>query len=113
MQQRNKWMFDSPGGVQVGDLVLLKEDIVPPLKWIMGRIIEVHLGQDGRNRVVTIKTAQGTVDRGVQKDSKCLKTNISAITLLFVVKVKIGSMCKTGCAMFECKPSKMDSRHKS
>ncbi|KAK9731010.1 methyltransferase (DUF5641) [Popillia japonica] len=67
MQQRNKWIFDSPGGVQVGDLVLLKEDNVPPLKWIMGRIIEVHPGQDGRNRVVTIKTAQGTVDRGVQK----------------------------------------------
>ncbi|KAK9732123.1 methyltransferase (DUF5641) [Popillia japonica] len=52
---------------QLGDLVLLKQDHAPPLKWIMGRIIEVHPGQDGRNRVVTTKTAQGALDRGVRK----------------------------------------------
>ena len=67
LQQRNKWRFSSLGEIQVGDLVLLKEDNVTPLKWNMGRITKLHPGKDEEVRVVTVRTNQGEVQRGVQR----------------------------------------------
>lgn len=43
--------------LQVGVLALLGEDNVPPLQWILVRIHDVHSGQDGLIRVVTIRTS--------------------------------------------------------
>jgi hypothetical protein len=62
----SKW-YTSTNTIQVGDLVLLVEENLPPLNWKMGRIIEVHPGKDNRVRVVTVKTASGTTKRTVNK----------------------------------------------
>lgn len=43
--------------LQVGTLVLIKENNSPPLQWSLGRIITVHPGKDGiATLVVTLKT---------------------------------------------------------
>ena len=34
-----------------------------PTRWPLARVIEVHPGQDGKVRVVTIKTAKGLYTR--------------------------------------------------
>ena len=55
------------GPPKVGDLVLLKEDDLPPLKWKRARIASLLPGKDGTVRVVKLTTPQGTVLRPVNK----------------------------------------------
>ncbi|XP_055622512.1 uncharacterized protein LOC129766082 [Toxorhynchites rutilus septentrionalis] len=66
LQGRSKW-WKAPVGVNVGRLVVIREDNVPPIRWRMGRIIEIHPGTDGVVRVVSLKTANGIIQRPVQK----------------------------------------------
>lgn len=69
MNVRAKWFKGSSDSVKVGSLVVLKEDNLPPLRWSLGRIVEVHPGDDGVIRVVSVKTERGVVKRGVKKIS--------------------------------------------
>ena len=66
LQQRFKWT-SKRADLQVGDLVIVKEDNLPPNKWKMGRVILVHPGEDALVRVVTVKTGTGEVKRPVVK----------------------------------------------
>ena len=66
LQERHKWKRTS-SNISVGDLVLVKEDNLPPLKWRMGRVLIVHPGKDHLVRVVTIKTALGELQRPIVK----------------------------------------------
>lgn len=67
LQQREKWLDPTSEKVIVGKLVLIKNELLPPLKWNLGRIIQVHPGKDGVVRVATVKTAQGTLKRPLVK----------------------------------------------
>lgn len=71
LQQRPKWT-KSRSNLQLDDLVLIKEDNVPPMKWCTGRVVELHPGKDGLVRVVTLKTAGGNFKRPVVKLSLLL-----------------------------------------
>ncbi|XP_070132572.1 uncharacterized protein [Drosophila bipectinata] len=66
LQPRTKWHQDAPN-VAVDTLVVLKEPNQPPSKWMLGRVTEVHPGQDQRVRVVTVKTAKGIYKRPITK----------------------------------------------
>ncbi|XP_053597334.1 uncharacterized protein LOC128668418 [Microplitis demolitor] len=57
----------NPDNIQVGSLVLISEDNLPPLKWALGRVISVHPGADGVVRVATLKTASGEYKRCVKR----------------------------------------------
>lgn len=69
LQQRKKWVKDSPG-LDIGDVVLLQHDFLPPTEWLMGVIIKIHPGKDDRVRVVTVKTPRGDKKRAASKLSK-------------------------------------------
>jgi len=45
--------------IRMSLLALVREDNTPPLCWPLGRAQEVHPGNDGVVRTVTIKTAKG------------------------------------------------------
>ncbi|KAH8394039.1 hypothetical protein KR200_004504 [Drosophila serrata] len=66
LQTRTKWQQDAPN-VALDTLVVLKEPNQPPSKWLLGRVIEVHPGQDQRVRVATVKTARGIYKRPITK----------------------------------------------
>lgn len=66
LQQRHKWNQNVKNLVK-GQLVLVKEDNLPPLMWTIGRIVDTIQGNDGIVRVVTIRTKTGTYDRPVVK----------------------------------------------
>lgn len=66
LQRRRKWTAFRPN-LTVGDMVIVKEDNLPPLQWKMARVLEVHPGPDNRVRVVTIKTTSGTITRPITK----------------------------------------------
>lgn len=66
LQQRLKWR-KSEGSLREGDMVLIKDDHLPPMKWRLGRIIELHCGKDTINRVASIKTQNGVIRRSFAK----------------------------------------------
>jgi hypothetical protein len=66
LQQRPKWLIKKRN-LEVGDLVILKEENVPPSKWIMGRVTQLHTGTDGNCRVVTVRTATNILKRPIVK----------------------------------------------
>ena len=66
LQRRYKWQRPALD-VQVNDLVVIKNEDVPPNEWRLGRVTEVHKGRDGRVRIATIRTARGLTTRSVTK----------------------------------------------
>lgn len=66
LQQRPKWLKPEKN-IEKENLVLIKDERLPPLHWRLGRVIEVHPGSDGLVRVVTLKTQQGEIKRPITK----------------------------------------------
>ncbi|XP_051155781.1 uncharacterized protein LOC127278227 [Leptopilina boulardi] len=66
LQKRYKWSSLKPN-VSIGDLVLLRQDDLPPAHWLLGRIIECHTGPDNLIRVVKVKTAHSEFVRPISK----------------------------------------------
>uniref|UniRef100_A0A0A9XSD4 Integrase catalytic domain-containing protein n=2 Tax=Lygus hesperus TaxID=30085 RepID=A0A0A9XSD4_LYGHE len=64
LQQRVKWLKPTRS-VAVGDLVLLRDVNTPVSQWPTARVLEVHPGNDGIVRVVTVKTASSKYKRSV------------------------------------------------
>lgn len=67
LQQRTKWQsaIQSP---TVGDIVVIKEENLPPTRWLMGKIKTLHPGKDNLVRVVTVQCkGQGELKRPVTK----------------------------------------------
>lgn len=63
---RKKW-YKPNEDVNIGDLVVIIDDNLPPAKWLMGRIEEIHTGADGYVRMATLKTKNSTLQRPIVK----------------------------------------------
>jgi hypothetical protein len=63
LQLRPKGQRITNDNVQPGDMVLIKEDNVIPLHWSLGRVVQVHPGHDGVDRVVSVETVKGACSR--------------------------------------------------
>ncbi|XP_043210614.1 uncharacterized protein LOC122375344 isoform X4 [Amphibalanus amphitrite] len=59
--------FKSRGKLQIGSVVLIREDNVPRLHWLMGVVEHLHPGSDGVVRAADVRTAQGVRTRPVQR----------------------------------------------
>ncbi|XP_028171751.1 uncharacterized protein LOC114361037 [Ostrinia furnacalis] len=66
LQQRTKWQTKHPN-IEPGQLVLIRDERCPPLKWPLGRITSVYPGSDGAIRVVDILTSQGQIRRAINR----------------------------------------------
>ncbi|KAI5715899.1 hypothetical protein M8J77_024346 [Diaphorina citri] len=66
LQVRSKWNTDQ-NPVHVGQVVLVKDDLAPPLMWHVGLITGVYPGADGIVRVVCVKTKTGSYKRPIVK----------------------------------------------
>jgi Family of unknown function (DUF5641) len=66
LQQRNKW-YKRNDSLKVDDLVIIKNEISPPMQWRLGRVLKLHPGKDGVSRVATVRTAKGTLQRPLVK----------------------------------------------
>jgi len=83
LQQRSKWRTPKPGLV-VDDLVLVKDENLPPMKWPLARAIELLFGGDGVARVAVLKTASGVTKRAVSK--LCLLPLKGTFSLFWIKK---------------------------
>ncbi|XP_065355419.1 uncharacterized protein LOC135949893 [Calliphora vicina] len=66
LQQRPKWRRKIQN-LQIDDIVLIKEENLPPTQWLMGRIICTHPGKDNIVRVVSLRTTKGILKRPISK----------------------------------------------
>jgi len=66
LQQRPKWL-NHWKDVQLGDLVIIKDENQPPQKWKLARVIALHPGEDNIVRVTTLRTADGELKRSITK----------------------------------------------
>lgn len=64
LQQRVKWKTNS-GDLKINQLVLVKDNNLPPMKWRMGRVMKLITGNDDVNRIAVIKTADGIISRAI------------------------------------------------
>ncbi|XP_055634307.1 uncharacterized protein LOC129774571 [Toxorhynchites rutilus septentrionalis] len=81
LQQRSKWKTTLTD-VQNGQLVLMKQDNVPPLQWPLARIIQTIPGKDGHVRVVIVQTTNGKYRRAITEVAilpiECDANNVNA-----------------------------------
>ncbi|GFY23550.1 integrase catalytic domain-containing protein [Trichonephila clavipes] len=66
LQNRTK-LKSSNNNSKVGEIVIIKEDNIPPATWPLGKLIETHPGKDGLVRVVTLRTVKGRFERPIHK----------------------------------------------
>ena len=66
LQQRSKWKFPSRS-FQEGDVVLVKDQELFTRTWPMAIVALCHPGQEGKTRVVTVRTNRGVYVRPVTK----------------------------------------------
>ncbi|XP_055855990.1 uncharacterized protein LOC129919164 [Episyrphus balteatus] len=66
LQNRAKWTTSRPN-IEVGSLVIIHEDNLPPQKWLLGKVVNIIEGPDGRIRVADIKTSRGEFRRPIRK----------------------------------------------
>ena len=67
LQTRVKWKQKSQNLLKVGSLVIVKQDNMPPLKWNLGRVVQLHPGADGIIRVASVRQNDSVVKRVVTK----------------------------------------------
>ncbi|GBM59127.1 hypothetical protein AVEN_255663-1 [Araneus ventricosus] len=66
LQQRSKWMF-SKNNIKLGALVLIRDENMPSVKWLNGRISEIIIIKDEKERVVNVLLPTGrTLKRNVR-----------------------------------------------
>lgn len=66
LQERTKWQTQVKE-FDIGHIVLVKADNMPPGKWMMGRIVGKHPGADGVTRVYSVKSGDSVVQRPFNK----------------------------------------------
>lgn len=66
LHQRNKWQKKEEN-IAVGNIVAVKDQNLPPAKWMLAKIIKVYSGEDNLVRSVELKTANGIMTRPITK----------------------------------------------
>lgn len=66
LQSRPKWHSET-AKIEIGDVVVLKDENAPPHQWRMGRIVATHPGHDDIVRVVTVRADTKEYRRAVSK----------------------------------------------
>ncbi|XP_041971484.1 uncharacterized protein LOC121727618 isoform X2 [Aricia agestis] len=66
LQCRQKWKGDH-SQLHLGEMVLVKDDRLPPNRWLLGRVVHLYPGSDGIARVADIQTTSGTLRRAYNR----------------------------------------------
>ena len=61
LQSRAKWV-ETRRDIQIGDIVIVKDDSLPRNKWSLARVEETHIDQDGHVQKVKVVKGDDTLD---------------------------------------------------
>lgn len=88
LQTRTKWFKRGEPGPKINDLVLIRDENLPPTQWQMARVLDTYPGQDELTRVVNLRTANNEMKRPITKicplpieSNTEIKTNITRVVL--------------------------------
>lgn len=65
-QVRTKW-YNIKKNLNIGDMVIVRNENAPPAMWIIGRVIKTFADRDGMVRSAIVKTPTGELERPVNK----------------------------------------------
>ncbi|XP_037045848.1 uncharacterized protein LOC119081228 [Bradysia coprophila] len=74
LQGKTKWKSEKEN-IKVGDMVVIKKDHVKPLKWKIGRIVEITTDEHGKVRVAKIKVAKADASNAINYKTKKVDTS--------------------------------------
>ncbi|GFV15743.1 hypothetical protein TNCV_987261 [Trichonephila clavipes] len=88
-------------------MVLIREENLPPCKWLLGRVVKIYMGKDKKVRVVDIKTG-----KGVRVQTQIELADISPSKTLFrnIPKKKENGMTNGHLSVEGPHPSERDCR---
>ncbi|GFX79309.1 uncharacterized protein TNCV_696211 [Trichonephila clavipes] len=66
LQQRKKWIAKKEN-LKLGGMVLIREENIPPCKWLLGRVVKIYMGKDKKVKIVDIKTGKGIYKRPINR----------------------------------------------
>ncbi|XP_058974710.1 uncharacterized protein LOC131800872 [Musca domestica] len=66
LQNRTKWR-KKDRNLEVGQVVIIKNEETHPARWPLAKVTDVHPGKDGVVRVATVKTQDGELKRPINK----------------------------------------------
>ncbi|XP_059225279.1 uncharacterized protein LOC131997762 [Stomoxys calcitrans] len=66
LQKRYKWKT-AQSNLNEHDLVVIRDDDLPPTEWRLGRVVRVYIGKDLKVRVADVRTQNGIVTRPLVK----------------------------------------------
>lgn len=66
LQMRYKWKYPQRD-ISLDDLVVIKNEQLPPTSWKLGRVVRICPGTDGHVRVADVKTENGVIRRSISK----------------------------------------------
>ncbi|XP_073831844.1 uncharacterized protein [Musca autumnalis] len=66
LQRRAKWKT-TQNNIKLNDYVIVKDDLLPPTEWRLGRVTKLYHGSDNNVRVVELLTQNGTITRPIVK----------------------------------------------
>lgn len=66
LHKRYKWRYPKRE-LCVGDFVIVKDEVLPPNEWRMGRVESVYPGSDQKVRVAEVRTESGLITRQIVK----------------------------------------------
>lgn len=61
---QSKWQKSEE---ELNDSVLILEENLPPTQWQVGTVIDLHLGEDGLTRVVSLRVGDAVMKRPITK----------------------------------------------
>lgn len=85
LQQRQKWTTQT-NNIEPGQVVIIKDDNLPPLKWITAIVEKVHPGVDGKARVATVKTSTGHFKRAVNRLCVCYPLKNESVWSRYIIE---------------------------
>lgn len=65
LQERKRWTGAKGAKLSVDSVVLIRDDNLPPLKWRLGRVKNITVGDDGVPWVAKVQTSTGKFIRAV------------------------------------------------
>ncbi|XP_055602043.1 uncharacterized protein LOC129750900 isoform X1 [Uranotaenia lowii] len=66
-QLQNRTKLDQAKNIEPGQVVVVRDENLPPQRWILGRIVETFPGPDGIVRVADIRTQDGIIRRSISR----------------------------------------------
>ncbi|KAG7312917.1 hypothetical protein JYU34_001315 [Plutella xylostella] len=66
LQNRQKWTGVYKN-IKIGDVVLVKDERLPPAHWMMGLVVDTHTGSDSLIRVVSLRCKNTVIKRPIHK----------------------------------------------